>query len=413
MNHKNRFAATLAAVCAVGLSMAGGSRFAVGGLNFEATTDSTAQLVLGDSFYRDTVVVPASVTAPGSTQPLAVTAIGRCGFNGCHALRAVQLPATISEIGDFAFNACDSLKAISLPDGVTRVGEHAFSGCAQLKSIVIPDAVQSVGDYAFHGCTQLATVSFGKGVTSIGYRALQRCTQLRTINVADGNATYSVSGGYLLTDGGRTLVTAARKRSDYRTPTLPTQVTAIADYAFAGCDNLISIELPAALTTVGKHAFQGCTRLSEISLPEATFDVGANAFADCSVLNSVHCRASVPMALSSYYDPFTLIGRQALMTLYVPAGTAEAYRAASVWSGFGIIVEEESGVEPTAVHAAVAVSVDGRTITVTGAPDGSRITVWNISGAVVASGTSTQVTVPAAGAYVVMAGSKAVKVMVR
>lgn len=395
------------------MTAAGGNSFVAGGLSFEATSDSTAMLVLGTDFYSGSVSVPASVPSPQGGRDLAVTEIGRGGFNGCHSLRAVELPSSIVRIGDFAFNACDSLKAIALPASLTEVGDHAFSGCAQLKTVAIPDDVRSIGDFAFFGCTQVTSVSIGKGVESIGARAFQRCQQLRTISVAEGNKAFTVSGGYLLADGGTRLLTAARKRTDYRLATLPQSVTVIDDFALSGCDNMVAVTLPAGLARVGRYAFQGCKLLSELTLPEAAVEVGTNAFADCNALDAVHCLANEPMRLSRYYDPFTLIGRQAQMTLYVPSGTAEAYRAASVWSGFGQIVEEESGVDAPWSDPAMAVVVDGRTLHVTGTGAGARIAVYSVSGAVVSLGTASTVSVPAAGVYIVRADGQTVKVLVR
>ncbi len=412
MTHRNRLLALAAASFAV-LTVAGGNSFVAGGLSFEATSDSTAMLVLGSDFYSGSVSVPASVQSPQSGRNLAVTEIGRGGFNGCHSLRAVELPPSIERIGDFAFNACDSLKAIDLPASLTEVGDHAFSGCAMLKTVVIPDAVRSIGDFAFFGCTQVTSVSIGKGLESIGQRAFQRCQQLRTISVAEGNGAFTVSGGYLLAEGGTRLLTAARKRTDYRLATLPQSVTVIDDFALSGCDNMVALTLPAGLSRVGRHAFQGCKLLGELTLPEAVVEVGANAFADCNALEAVHCPTSEPMKLSCYYDPFTLIGRQALMTLYVPSGSAEAYRAASVWSGFGQIVEEESGVEAPVSGSVMKVAVDGRTLHVAGISPGAHIAVYSVGGAVVSSGTASTVSVPAAGVYIVRADGQTVKVMVR
>ncbi len=411
MTHRNRLLAIVAACCAV-LAAAGGSRFASGGLTFEATSDSTARLVLGSTFYRGTIVVPSAVTVPSDGKSLVVTEIGDCGFNGCHGLQAVELPSTINRIGNFAFNACDSLKAVTLPSSLVELGDHAFSGCTMLKAVAIPDAVRRIGDFAFFGCTQVTAVTIGKGVETIGMRAFQRCQQLRSFAVADGNTAFTVSGGYLLADGGTRLLAAARKRTDYRLATLPSAVTVIDDFALSGCDNMVAMTLPAGVARIGHHAFQGCKLLKEVTLPATTVEVGANAFADCNALASVHCTTSEPMALSRYYDPFTLIGRQALMTLYVPTGSAEAYRAASVWSGFGQIVEEESGVESPVCAPAVTVAVSGRTISVTGVAAESVVTVYTVSGAVVASGTSAKVPVAAAGVYIVRAGGKAVKVIV-
>ena len=44
-------------------------------------------------------------------------------------------------------------------------------------------------------------------------------------------------------------------------------VTAIADYAFAGCTDLIDITIPDSVTSIGEHAFGGCVNIENATMP--------------------------------------------------------------------------------------------------------------------------------------------------
>ena len=58
-------------------------------------------------------------------------------------------------------------------------------------------------------------------------------------------------------------------------------VTAIGNYAFAGCANLISITLPWSIDSIGDYAFSGCESLEYIELYATMSYVGYHAFEGC------------------------------------------------------------------------------------------------------------------------------------
>lgn len=64
------------------------------------------------------------------------------------------------------------------------------------------------------------------------------------------------------------------------TVVLPDNITAIGNYAFAGCINLKGgITIPNSVTIIGDGAFDGCVRLDgELTLPESLETIGSDAF---------------------------------------------------------------------------------------------------------------------------------------
>ena len=86
---------------------------------------------------------------------------------------------------------------------------------------------------------------------------------------------------------------------------LPNGLLTVGDWAFCGCENLVSVNLPAGLKSIGEsafpgtaltaidvpdsvetikgHAFSGCGELTDISLPDTIRELGAMAFQDCGL----------------------------------------------------------------------------------------------------------------------------------
>lgn len=63
--------------------------------------------------------------------------------------------------------------------------------------------------------------------------------------------------------------------------TIPEGVEVIEPYAFAGCDELVRVELPSTLKEIGEGAFLGCVQLREMTVPDGVQKIGEFAFWDC------------------------------------------------------------------------------------------------------------------------------------
>ncbi len=108
--------------------------------------------------------------------------------------------------------------------------------------------------------------------------------------------------------------------------TIPKRVRSIEDKAFAGTA-LIDVTLPRGVKRIGEWTFAACTKLKSITLPESLTHVENYAFWNCTSLISVTCLATTPPPLGRHYN-FEFNSSD---TLYVPAGSVEAYRK-SGWS---------------------------------------------------------------------------------
>lgn len=142
--------------------------------------------------------------------------------------------------------------------------------------------------------------------------------------------------------------------------------------------------------------------------------IGENAFQLCSNLQKIHSLAIMPSTCGS--DCFGGVDKSAC-TLYVPKGTLEAYKAADEWKAFVNIVEEEyTGIGEVGADSAgqAVITACGDGIVVENLPAGTAVTVYTLSGTVVyegvASGSRTELTLPAGHLYLVKCGPTVTKV---
>ena len=89
-----------------------------------------------------------------------------------------------------AFQGCSALKSINLPAQLKYIGNNAFSQCGSLKEITIPKDVATLGDFAFYRCMALEKVTFLSGhFRTIPPYCFQTCEALREVEIPNGVAT--------------------------------------------------------------------------------------------------------------------------------------------------------------------------------------------------------------------------------
>lgn len=265
--------------------------------------------------------------------PKSVTSIGYYAFGNCSSLTSFSVPKGITSINfldgctkltsitipdgvtDVSLSGCTSLKSIKLPEGVTSV---YFYNCSSLTNIVIPEGVTSIDHDAFYGCNSLTSIVIPEGVTSIGEFAFYNCSSLTSMVIPEGvtsigNSTFS---------GCKSLTSIV----------IPEGVTSIGEAAFSQCSNLTSIEIPEGVSSIGEYAFSGCSSLTNIVIPEGVTSINNFAFQNCSSLNSFTCLATIPPAyVNSFGENW---GYSYSGTIYVPAVSVDAYKAAEGWKDY-------------------------------------------------------------------------------
>lgn len=169
--------------------------------------------------------------------------------------------------------ACSSAATdeINLPNSVTSIGERAFYNCTSIFSITIPNSVTSIGEYAFLGCSSIFTITIPNSVTSIGLGAFEYIPNIVYHGTAEGapwGAQYHnayVEGWLLYSDASKNHILTCSYRA-YGEIEIPNSVTTIEDYAFAGCNDITSVNIPNSVTLLGESSFSGCRSLTKINV---------------------------------------------------------------------------------------------------------------------------------------------------
>ncbi len=192
---------------------------------------------------------------PATFEGKAVTAIAQGAFAGNTTITRLVLPASIKTIGDFAFQGCTALKAIELP-GVTTLGTfdyQVFNGCTALQAITLPAGITSIGQNMFKNCKALATVTLQGDVTFIDTQAFYGCEKLEGITLG---AALSYIGQKAFAESGLKtfeVTMAAGGR--------------IAQGAFENCEALTELSITGGINYFASPFLAGCSKLETLTLP--------------------------------------------------------------------------------------------------------------------------------------------------
>lgn len=241
--------------------------------------------------YKGNITIPESITYNNIVYE--VVAITKEAFRDNRNLTGVNLPASIQRIGDGAFLQCEQLTSIHLPEGLTNIGDEVFRGCTRLTTVNIPKDVTRIGASAFAFCSKLTSIDIPSKVRSIGELAFIGCESMVKASYAsieqlcsisnDGRWASPLSNAHHLYIDGR-LVTEV---------VIPDGITAIGDYAFCDCWDIITVRIPASVKNIGSYAFICCTSLIDVALPSSLDRVSEWLFAGCSSLPTITLPESV------------------------------------------------------------------------------------------------------------------------
>ena len=230
------------------------------GLNF-IISDKTAHVVKGT--YEGDIEIPASVSLYNKSYD--VVAIDKEAFQESN-LTSIIIPNTVISIGGWAFEYCQSLTSLTIPNSVKYIGEAAFADCPY------------------------TSVRMGNGVISIEKDAFGGCSNLKKVIVPDMSAWCAIDFKDVESNP---LKNGCSLYSDENTEitdlTIPSDVTSICNYAFAGCTSLTSVTIPNRLTSVGDQAFFDCRGLLTVNILAEELSIGSSAFVNCFSVKDVYC----------------------------------------------------------------------------------------------------------------------------
>ena len=161
----------------------------------------------------------------------------------------------------------------------TPNGGYEFLNWTENGTVVSTDA-----EYSFTVTSNRLLVARFRGLNSIAFADLN----VETICVShwdtDGDGTLSYDEAAVVTDLGN-VFQGNNQITSFAELQYFTGLTSIANHAFDGCSNLVSVidYLPESITSIGDYAFYNCSGLTgSINLPEALTTIGEGAFYNCT-----------------------------------------------------------------------------------------------------------------------------------
>ena len=305
-----------------------------------------------------------------------LASISSSEFYSCKNLASIQLPPQVTSIGDNAFRSCLKLTAIDIPKTVKTIYNSAFNGCIRLATVTLHEGLETISDMAFTSCKSLQRIDIPASVTSISSSAFHDCKGVTAITVAEGNTVYDSREdcNAIVKSSTNTMVLGCQNSTFPATVTvigtsafqgctnlqrinLPEGIKTISELAFSGCTGLLSVSLPSTLTTIDVCAFSYCSALTDVILPEGLKTIESSAFEYCLGLKSISIPSSVTTLSNNVFGecsslvevtvgfstPLTIysttFSNRTNATLYVPAGSVQAFMDANYWKDF-LYIEE-------------------------------------------------------------------------
>ena len=189
----------------------------------------------------------------------------------------------------------DKIKKVIIGEGVTSIGDYAFANCPQVTDVEISDSVERIGYRAFINCTGLKEIEIPKNVIIIESFAFNNCSLLETLNLnaenlGGGEAFYNTSIKSLNVGPN---VSYIPRLYSLETVAFSEGATSVPNYAFSGCDELMSVTLSGTVTSIGYQAFYNCSKLKSINIPNSVTYIGNYAFQNCESITTLTTPSSI------------------------------------------------------------------------------------------------------------------------
>lgn len=174
---------TLAATMVAATLTGSAADYTLGGLSYDVISEITGTVrVVASASATGDVNIPASVTLGG--KQYTVTEIEKQCFTDSK-MTSVVIPESILTIGDGAFSNCKRLQYIAYNASectIAGVKENsAFSGCTAVTQIKIGDDVSIIPPYLFQGLSALRSITIPRNIAAIGERAFADCIAVSEI----------------------------------------------------------------------------------------------------------------------------------------------------------------------------------------------------------------------------------------
>ena len=309
----------------------------IGGMTYLYITGSrTATLVKGVTSLSD-LTIPATIAVEGVEY--AVTAIGESALVNSNSIVNLTISEGIKTIEANAFKNSQYMNKVELPSTLTVIGDNAFAKCDRLTHVV--SSIKKpfdISENVFSATTFANATLYIPEKTSELYQATDYWNKFQSVLEGD-ILEETIDGMTYIYIPNLKIAKLTKGSTGVKDVTIPAtvtidgveyQVTTIDRSAFYGNNSIVSLTVSEGVMNIGYTAFKNCYNLKTVSLPESMVSIADYAFQNCSRLTTVNSLAQKPIDISS--NVFSV----STMTVNVPAGSADLYKADDNWGKFDI-----------------------------------------------------------------------------
>lgn len=262
--------------------------------------------------------------------PSSVTVIDESAFSNCSKLQSINFigDCHLSKITRYCFCGT-ALITFTLPSQIGAISEGAFFGCKFLREFVIPEgsALRSIEESAFAGCSNLSTLKISKDskLASIESDAFYHCpltslyipkflksfkstwdtSNTKSVTIHPENQYYVNIDSIIYGRQDKNVVYLPKDIKG--TIHIPEFISEITERMFCDMKKVSTIELPTSLTSIDNYAFAGCSGLQRI----------------------ISKSTNAPIVTASSFEEMPVEN----ITLYVPASSVDTYKS-NGWNVF-------------------------------------------------------------------------------
>ena len=158
-----------------------------------------------------------------------------------------------------------------------------------LITIDIPEGVISIPQYFFYNHIRLTEVTLPSTLTKIEQYAFQGCNALvSSINLPEGFTTIERDAFYGCVN--------------LQSITFPSTLTTIATEAFRNCTLCQFSQIPNSVTTIGTSAFNNCKGITSMIIPNSIVTLEGSVFATCTNMRSVSLPNTIVTIANQAFD---------------------------------------------------------------------------------------------------------------
>ena len=259
--------------------------------------------------------------------PNSVVEIAEEAFIHCYSLESITLSNLVTKIGYGVFKFCESLTSIIFPESVIEIGPSAFWSCKSLTLVVClnstPPIIPSVRSWDDFLNTDLninyetCVLKIPKGSKQV-YSEHIEWGKFKNIEEIEEQIEGECGADvvYLFDNKGILTIEGSGEISD--------------DWIFRERVKVKSVIVGKEITYVGCGAFEECKRLRFVELGCAIEEIADRAFAGCENILSMTINSELPPIVGAN----TLEGVMRTTEIRVPKDSIHYYKAAKVWCEF-------------------------------------------------------------------------------